>query len=212
MCTVQQCHCFLPRCHPRNGTLTAIYAFASHTACACSHRTHQAAKEGACARAYRLQACPAYDTPTIPTANHKRLTAVLLFHTQHPTLNSAVYTYSLDIFNDDPPPQSPAQRVLAGEHPAAHDMPRNSAPSDMQTRGREDEDKSEACNEGIPAYSATNPQNHRFDVIRVLACDRVVSRLRLRGSSSLEHSWFPPLGWSFAQVTRYLKLLQDHLI
>jgi hypothetical protein len=43
-------------------------------------------------------------------------------HAQHPTLDSHVYTYSLDVFEE------------AG---------------------------------GVPAYSATNPQDYRFDVIRV---------------------------------------------
>ena len=42
-------------------------------------------------------------------------------------------------------------------------------------------------------YSATNPQDARFDVARfgATAC----TRMRYLGEPQLEHSWFPPLGW-----------------
>ena len=89
----------------------------------------------------------------------------------HPTLNSHVFTYALDIFETE-----------EGEGAGAR--------------------VSEGAPGGVPAYSATNPQNRRFDVIRVQASERVVARLRLRGPQTSDHSWFPPLAWSFANCER----------
>ena len=90
----------------------------------------------------------------------------------HPTLNSHVFTYALDIFDDKEKGEGTGARVSEG------------APG------------------GVPAYSATNPQNRRFDVIRVQASERVIGRLHLRGPPTSDHSWFPPLAWSFANCKR----------
>jgi hypothetical protein len=93
----------------------------------------------------------------------------------HPTLNSHVFTYALDIFET-------AHAEEEGEGAGAP--------------------VSEGAPGGVPAYSATNPQNRRFDVIRVQASERVIGRLRLRGPPTTDHSWFPPLAWSFANCKR----------
>ena len=42
-------------------------------------------------------------------------------------------------------------------------------------------------------YSATNPDDHRFDVARFDVS--VCKRLRYQGTPEVAHSWFPPYGW-----------------
>ena len=56
-------------------------------------------------------------------------------------------------------------------------------------------------NEECWVYSATNPNNTRFDVARFggAACKRV----RLLGSASDEHSFFPPYAWRMACCARW---------
>ena len=52
-------------------------------------------------------------------------------------------------------------------------------------------------NEEAWVYSATNPQQHRFDVCRFGpgAC----ARLRIQGTPTADHSFFPPYAWRMAE-------------
>lgn len=49
-------------------------------------------------------------------------------------------------------------------------------------------------------YSATNPDDHRFDVVRFSAAAGM--RLRHSGAPQKAHSWFPPFGWVTSQCQR----------
>lgn len=54
----------------------------------------------------------------------------------------------------------------------------------------------------ISMYSATNPNDNRFDVLRVKMDASSSLRLNLSGDYCPDHSWFPPYEWCFANCRR----------
>ena len=60
----------------------------------------------------------------------------------------------------------------------------------------------------VPVYSATNPEDHRFDVVRLKHPGKGGAACLVGGSPPrLEHSWFPPHPWQMAACCGCL----DHL-
>ena len=52
-------------------------------------------------------------------------------------------------------------------------------------------------------YSSTNPNDVRFDVLRLSSSARVASH----GSTSSLHTWFPPFAWRMAHCTKCMNHL-----
>jgi len=51
-----------------------------------------------------------------------------------------------------------------------------------------------------PCYSATNPTDTRFDVVK-FAGSEMAPRFLVDGNASAEFSWFPPFNWQYAGCT-----------
>uniref|UniRef100_A0A7S3UXY5 CULT domain-containing protein n=1 Tax=Aplanochytrium stocchinoi TaxID=215587 RepID=A0A7S3UXY5_9STRA len=57
-----------------------------------------------------------------------------------------------------------------------------------------------------PAYSATNPNDNRFDVV-CFKPDEVRHRVYINGDATPEHSWYPPFWWRFVSCLQCRTLL-----